>query len=125
MASSDFTFKQAEQLLEELKIITPTVEELLKKAKEMKDTNKEALVLNKELESNLKAFDATIKLSINGELDKRLKSLEKFDALESAINKNVAYLKRAAEKTNIAKSVNCILLMAVIAAAAFYIAKYF
>lgn len=125
MGSSDFTFKQAELLIEEIKIITPTLEELLKKAKEMKDINKDALALNGELAANLRAFDATIKQSINGELDKRLKSLEKFDELESTINKNVAYLKKAAEKTNTAKSVNCILLMAVIAAAAFYVAKYF
>jgi len=71
MASSDFTFKQAELLLEELKIITPTLEELLKRAKEMKDINKEASTLNGELTANLRAFDATIKQSINGELDKR------------------------------------------------------
>lgn len=124
MGSSDFTFKQAEQLLEELKIITPTLEELLKRAKGMKDINKEALTLNKELESNLKAFDTIIKQSINGELDKRLKSLERFDELESALNRNVAYLKKAAEKTTTLKSMNCILLMSAIATAAFYAVKY-
>jgi len=125
MSSSDFTFKQAEKLLEELKIITPTLEELLKKAKEMKDTNKEALTLNKELESNLKTFDSIIKQSINGELDKRLKSLERFDELENSVNRNIAYLKKAAEKTTTLKSMNCFLLMAAVAAAIFYAAKFF
>jgi len=125
MSSSDFTFKQAEKLLEELKIITPTLEELLKKAKEMKDTNKEALTLNKELESNLKTFDSIIKQSINGELDKRLKFLERFDELENSVNRNIAYLKKAAEKTTTLKSMNCFLLMAAVAAAIFYAAKFF
>jgi|GEM_PF-5766547 len=124
MSSSDFTFKQAEKLLEELKIITPTLEDLLKRAKGMKDINEEALTLNKELESNLKAFDSIIKQSINGELDKRLKSLERFDELENSVNRNVAYLKKAAEKTTTLKSINCFLLMAAVAAAVFYAAKY-
>ncbi len=125
MNSSDFTFKQAEKLLEELKIITPTLEDLLKRAKEMKDTNKEALALNKELEGNLRSFDFTIKKSINGELDKRLKSLERFDELENSVNRNIAYLKKSAEKTTTLKSMNCFLLMAAVAAAVFYVAKYF
>ncbi len=124
MSSSDFTFKQAEKLLEELKIITPTLEDLLKRAKEMKDINQEALALNKELEGNLRSFDFTIKQSINGELDKRLKSLERFDELENSVNRNIAYLKKAAEKTTTLKSINCFLLMAAVATAVFYAAKY-
>jgi hypothetical protein len=124
MSSSDFTFKQAEKLLEELKIITPTLEDLLKRAQEMKDTNKEASTLNGELAANLRAFDTTIKQSINGELDKRLKSLERFDELENSINRNIAYLKKAAEKTTTLKSINCFLLMVAVAAAVFYAAKY-
>ncbi len=96
MASSDFTFKQAESLLEELKIITPTLEDLLKRAQEMKDTNKEASTLNGELAANLRAFDTTIKQSINGELDKRLKSLERFDELENSVNRNFPYQKKPA-----------------------------
>lgn len=124
MSSSDFTFKQAEKLLEELKIITPTVEMLLKKAKEMKDTNQEALALNKELEANLRSFDFTIKQSINSELDKRLKSLEKFDELESNINKNVAYLRKSANDTKTTNRLNCVLIITIIASAAFYAGKY-
>ena len=124
MSSSDFTFKQAEKLLEELKIITPTLEDLLKRAKGMKDINQEALALNKELEGNLRSFDFTIKHSINGELDKRLKSLERFDELENSVNRNIAYLKNAAEKTTTLKSINCFLLMVAVAAAVFYAAKY-
>lgn len=124
MSSSDFTFKQAEQLLEELKIITPILEELLKRAREMKDAHREALLLNGELSSNLKMFDLTIKQAVAGEVEKRLKSLDKFDELESAINKNVAYLKKSAEKTTTLKSINCFLLMAAVAAAAFYTSKY-
>lgn len=124
MSSSDFTFKQAEKLLEELKIITPTVEVLLKKAKEMKDINEAALNLNHELEHNLKVFDLTIKQSINGELDKRLKSLEKFDELESTINKNVAYLRKSANDTKTTNRLNCVLIIMIIASAAFYAGKY-
>lgn len=126
MASSDFTFKQAESLLEELKIITPTLEDLLKRSKEMKDINKEALALNGELAANLRAFDVIVKQSINGELDKRLKSLERFDEIESVINKNVAYLKKAAEKTSTSKNINCILIMSITIVAFYtYTSKYF
>lgn len=124
MAGSDFTFKQAESLLEELKIITPTLEDLLKRAKEMKDINKDALALNGELAANLRAFDSTIKQSINGELDKRLKSLEKFDELESNINKNVAYLRKSVNDTKATNRLNCVLIIMIVAGAAFYAGKY-
>lgn len=123
MSSSDFTFKQAEKLIEELKIITPTLEILLKRANDIKDANERSIMLNEQIEHNLKEFDNSLKSAIAGELQKRLKQIDELNELESSLNKNVAYLKKTVKETRTVKSFNCILMIVFTAVAVFYAAK--
>ncbi|MFA5642701.1 MAG: hypothetical protein WC945_08255 [Bacteroidales bacterium] len=115
MSSSDITFNKVEKLLEEVQILQPSLESLFARAESMRAINKEALLLNRELSKNLKDFDEIIKNSINGELDKRLKELDKFNDLESNVNKNISYLRKEINKIQSFKTLKCILAMVLIA----------
>lgn len=122
MSSSDITFAKVERLLEEVQILQPSLESLFKRAESMRAINQESLALNKELSNNLKEFDLIIKNSIEGELNKRLKELDKFDDLESNINKNIAYLRRETQKRDRFNPMSCMLIAAVVIAI-FYFEK--
>jgi len=115
MSSSDITFNKVEKLLEEVQILQPSLEILFARAESMRDINKEALLLNRELSKNLKDFDEIIKNSINGELNERLKELDKFNDLESNVNKNISYLRKEINKIQSFKTLKCFLAMALIA----------
>jgi len=125
MSSSDFTFRQAERLVEELKIVVPTVEKLLNQANEVKSTNDKAFELNKELEVNLINFNGIIKEAISDELEPRLRQIDELNDLESRLNKNVSYLKRAAENSRAMSRLNCLIIVCVAVASTFYYIKGF
>lgn len=121
MSSSDFTFKQAEKLLEEIKIITPTIEALLSRADNLHSHNILATKLNQDLSKNIQEFNEILKKSISHELNNRLHELEKFDELESTINSNVTFLKKTAVGINATKKINCVLVTSFICGVVYFL----
>ena len=65
----------------------------------------------------------SLKSSIAGELQKRLKQIDELNELESGLNRNVAFLKKTVKDTQAVKNFNCFLMLIFTAVAAFYAAK--
>jgi len=107
MSESEMTFKQVEKLIEEIKIILPTVENLLNTTKDVKEINILSGQNIKHLQSSIKNFDAVLFDAVATGIESKLEKLKEFDEFEKRINKNVQIVKNAAERINPIKKLNC------------------
>lgn len=108
--SSEMTFRQVEALVEEIKIILPTVEHLLTTAKDVKEINIMAGQNIRQLQASIAEFDEVLVDAVATGIESKLIKLKEFDEFEKRINKNVQIMKNAAEKINPTQRLNSFLI---------------
>lgn len=113
MSAIEMTFRQAERLIEEIKIILPTVENLLVTAKDVKDINILAGQNIRQLQSTIEEFDAVLLDAVATGIEAKIEKLKEFDEFEKRINKNVQIVKSAAERINPIQKLNCFLIFGI------------
>ena len=110
MSSSEMTFKQVEALIEELKIILPTVENLLNTAATAKENNFQAAQNLRKLEKTIQKFDEILVDAVATGIESKIEKLKEFDELERQLNKNIQIVKTAIEKIKPTQRLNSFLI---------------
>jgi len=113
MSGSEMTFKQVENLIEEIKIITPTIENLLKKAKEMQDINTFANQNIKKLATTIEDFDMVLVEAVAFGIESKIEKLKEFEEFEKQLLKNVQIVKNAAQKIEPTRRINSLLIFSI------------
>lgn len=103
------TFKQVEALIEEIKIITPTIESLLSVAKDVNGINVLAGQNIKTLQTTIKEFEKVLMTAVAKGIDSKIEKLKEFDEFERRIVKNVQIIKNAADKIKPIQTINSLL----------------
>lgn len=109
MSSSEMTFKQVETLIEELKIILPTIENLLNTAAAAKENNFQAAQNLRKLEKTIQEFDEILVDAVATGIESKIEKLKEFEDFEKQLNKNIQIVKNAIQKIKPTQRLNSLL----------------
>jgi len=96
---NDVTFKQAEKLIEELKLILPVAEKIMKDSVKVKDINDSVSNSITNLNFTIKDFDKVLTSAVSN-------GFNDFESFEKKLNNNIKVMKNAIEKTEPTKKIN-------------------